>query len=81
MSKVSMSVPRTVSVQSPGCCDHPKLLFKEGPNLAYTYTIQGKPATRGMLKFNETHEPPKPLCERELRKLAKQEADDEETEE
>ncbi|KAJ4407709.1 hypothetical protein N0V91_003679 [Didymella pomorum] len=52
------------TVQSPGCCDHPKLLFKEGPNLAYTYTIQGKPATRGMLKFNETHEPPKPLCKR-----------------
>lgn len=62
------------TVKSPGCCFHPKLLYKDGPNLVCTLMIQGKPATWGMLKFNEPDQEPKPVSERELRKVAQQEA-------
>lgn len=48
--------------------------------MVYTYMIQGKPATWGMLRFEETNETPMILGERELRKLAGKDAKAEEAE-
>lgn len=45
------------AIKSPGCCDHSKTAFKEGPNMVYYRLMQGDICNWGMLKDPEAKVP------------------------
>jgi hypothetical protein len=64
------------NLKSPGCTDHPKVQFKDGPNQLYTLLFANKTATWGMLRNAQLENEPRPLTLAEQRAKVERESEE-----